>query len=89
MIVLLRVVLGFLHGNGAAVHQLLHIGVVVGQLSQLTAPVQVGAGIPRVAQIGLAGTHQRADRGGAHTGQRLPVHRFLENETVGTDEGTL
>ena len=30
--VLLGVMLGFLHGDGAAVHQLLHIGVIMGCL---------------------------------------------------------
>ena len=36
--VLLGVMLGFLGGDGAAVHQLLHVGVVVGELGELTVP---------------------------------------------------
>ena len=79
--------LGFLGGDGAAVHQLLHIGVVVGELGQFTAPAEVGAGIARVAQIGLAAAHQSADSGGAHTGQRLLPQCLLEHIAVGTDEG--
>ena len=58
----------------------------MGQLRQLTVPVQVGAGIARVAQIGLAAAHQRADSSGAHAGQRLLPQCLLEHIAVGTEQ---
>ena len=61
----------------------------MGQLRQLTVPVQVGAGIARVAQIGLAATHQSADSSGAHTGQRLLPQRLLEHIAVGAEQRLL
>ena len=72
--------------NSAAVHQLLYIGVVVGQLRQFTISVQIGAGIARVAQIGIAAAHQSADSGGAHTGQRLLPQCLLEHIAVGAEQ---
>ena len=84
--VLLGVMLGFLHGDGAAVHQLLHIGVIVGELREAAVPEQIGTGVTCVAQIGFAGAHQCAHRRGAHTGQRLFPDGLLEHKTVGADQ---
>ena len=41
----------------------------MGELSELAVPVEIGAGVPRMAQECLPGPHQRADRGGAHAGK--------------------
>ena len=59
----------------------------MGELSQFTAPAEVGAGIARVAEGGFSTPHQRADRRSAHTGQRFLVSGFVKHIAVGTDEG--
>ena len=81
--------LGLLGGDGAAVHQLLHIGVVVGELGELPVPDEVGAGVACVADVGRAAPHEGADRRGAHARQLLLPGGFLEDEAVGADERPL
>ena len=81
--VLLGMVFRLLGGDGAAVHQFLHIGVVVGQLMQPPRVEQVGPGIPCMADIGPSIPHQGADHRGAHTGQSLLLGGFLEDIVVG------
>ena len=81
--------LGFLGGDGAAVHQLLHVGVVVGELGESAVPDEVGPGVACVADKGVAAPHEGADRRGAHARQLLLPGGFLEDEAVGVDERPL
>ena len=81
--------LGLLGGDGTAVHQLLHIGVVVGQLGELPLPAEVGAGVACVAEVGRPAPHEGADRRGAHPRKLLHPGGFLEDEAVGADERPL
>lgn len=59
----------------------------MGELGKLPRPEEVGAGVARMAEVDCAAPHQRADRRGAHPGQRLLVGGFLEHEAVGVDGG--
>ena len=81
--------LGFLGGDGAAVHQLLHVGVVVGELGESAVPDEVGPGVACVADKGVAAAHQCAHSRGAHARQLLLPGGFLEDEAVGADERPL
>lgn len=80
------VVLGFLHGNGAAVHQLLHIGVVVGELGKPAVPVQVRPRVACMTQEHLAAAHQCAHSRGAHARQRFLTQGLLEHKAVGAEQ---
>ena len=64
---------GLLLGDLAKVHQILHIGVVHGNLGEDAPVAQVGAAVPHVGHVeGALGCHQQHHRG-AHAVKLRPL----------------